>query len=73
MNTAERPTPEQIKEARMRAGHTQEQAASMVYLSGKYRWSEYERGACKMDPARWALYLLLTGQHPTLIVTPRSA
>lgn len=65
------PSPQEIAEARARAGHTQEQAAALVGLSRRDRWSEYERGIRPMDPARWELYLLLTDQHPELKTTRR--
>lgn len=61
------PTPEQILAARQAAGHTQSQAAATVGLSAGIRWAEYERGGHtgrRIDSARWALYLLLTDQHP---------
>lgn len=64
------PTPGEIIEARQRAGHTQAQAAQVVGLGSNMRWSEYERGARVPDTARWALYLLTTGQHPLAGVTP---
>lgn len=47
------------------------QAAELVGLGDKARWAEYERGARSPDAARWALFLLATGQHPTLQVCPR--
>lgn len=66
------PTPEAIRAARAAAGHSQAAAAELVHLGHAMRWSEYERGARAMDPARWALYLLLTDQHPALRVVARS-
>lgn len=65
------PTPGEIAAARQAAGLSQAQAAELVGLSDKARWSEYERGARSPDAARWALFLLATGQHPTLQVCPR--
>lgn len=65
---ANQPTPQQVLAARQAAGHTQAQAAATVGLSGGIRWAEYERGGQtgrNIDSARWALYLLLTDQHPT--------
>jgi hypothetical protein len=61
------PSTDQILAARQAAGHTQAQAAATVGLSGGIRWAEYERGGPtgrRIDSARWALYLLLTDQHP---------
>jgi len=63
------PTPEAVKAARTVAGHSQEVAAGLVGLGDKNRWSAIERGRANMDPARWALYLLCTGQHHALKLT----
>lgn len=65
------PTPEIVRSARAASGHSQAQAASTVHLGNVARWSEYERGVRTIDAARWELYLLLTGQHPTLRAVPR--
>lgn len=65
------PTAEEITKARQAAGLSQAQAAELVGLGDKARWSEYERGARAPDAARWALFLLATGQHPTLQICPR--
>lgn len=64
-------TPEAVLAARQSAGLSQAQAAELVGLGDKARWSEYERGARAPDAARWALFLLATGQHPTLQICPR--
>jgi hypothetical protein len=37
------------------------------------RWSDYERGKTKIEPARWALYLLATDQHPAMRIAIRRA
>ena len=58
-------TPSAVRSAREIAGQTQAQAAALVRLRGQAAWSEYERGIRRIDEARWELYLLLTGQHPT--------
>lgn len=58
------PTPETIREHRDRAELSQAEAARLVLLGDKARWSEYERGVGRIDAARWELFLLLTGQHP---------
>ena len=58
------PTFEQVREARLAAGHTQGEAAAAVYLGDKVRWTEYESDSRNMDAARWELYLIKTGQHP---------
>ena len=58
------PTPANILKARERVKLTQGQAASLVHLSGKARWAEYEAGNRNIERARWELFLLKTGQHP---------
>lgn len=67
------PTPEAVRQVRERAGHTQAQAAALVHLSSNVRWAEAERlgGPGLRDLAKWELYLLLTGQHPTLTAVPK--
>jgi hypothetical protein len=67
------PTPEQVREARMRAGLTQSQAATLVHRKELKRWSEWELGVRRMQPDTWELFLLLTNQHPTKTVVPKSA
>ena len=67
------PTPEAIAAARAAAGHTQAQAAALVGLSRRDRWSEMETGKRPMDLARWELYLLLTNQHPVWRLVKRAA
>lgn len=64
------PPPEMILAARKQAGMTQEEAAKRVHLSTYRRWAEYERGAYNMDVARWELFLILTGLHPTYQTPP---
>ena len=71
MSTPLIPAPDAVRAARDAAGHSQSQAAKAVHLGDVARWSEYERGVRTIDAARWELYLLLTGQHPTLRVVPR--
>jgi Helix-turn-helix domain len=58
------PPPEMIRAAREAAGLRQQEAAELVQVGSFQRWSEYERGVRAIDPGRWALFLLLTGQHP---------
>ncbi len=66
-------TPAEILQARTAAGLSQAQAASLVHLGSAVRWSEYERGVRVIDPARWELFQLLTGQHPRLSVVAKHA
>lgn len=58
------PSPDMVRAARDASGLRQNEAAELVGLGTFQRWSEYERGVTPIDPARWALFLLLTGQHP---------
>lgn len=75
------PTPDMVREARQRAGLTQAQAASLVSgAQGQpYRtWQGYEAAEGKdghraIPAATWALFLLLTGQHPTHTLTARKS
>jgi hypothetical protein len=60
------PSPQAVLSARLAAGHSQAHAAALVGLGGAKRWCEYERGQRAPDPARWALYLLATDQHPAM-------
>lgn len=57
-------TPTAVAAARAHAGNSQAQAAAVAGLGAGARWAEYERGVRTIDVARWALYLLATGQHP---------
>jgi transcriptional regulator with XRE-family HTH domain len=58
------PTPEAIRAKREAAALTQAEAAELVHLGSRMRWSEYERGAQAIDRARWELFLVKTDQHP---------
>lgn len=57
------PTAEEVLAVRQRAGLSQGDAAAMVHLSSFSRWSEYERGIRTMDPAKYELFKIKTGQH----------
>lgn len=57
------PIPPEILSAREAAGLTQAEAAALLQAP-QPRWAEYENGKRSPDPFRWALFLLLTGQHP---------
>ena len=58
--------PERIAEARRAADLTQAEAAEAAGLGAGSRWSEIESGRVGISAARWTLFLLATGQHPTL-------
>jgi DNA-binding transcriptional regulator YiaG len=55
------PAPDQIIAARHAAGHTQTEAAHIVFAALR-SWQDWEGGRYKMPPERWLLYLLLTDQ-----------
>lgn len=55
--------PSEIREARLKAGHTQEQAAHTVGVARR-TWQDWERGIAAMMPGLFELYLIKTGQHP---------
>lgn len=52
-------TPDQIKEARRKAGLTQEQAAKLVHVTTR-AWQLWEAGDRKMHPACWELFTIKT-------------
>lgn len=54
------PTPEQIKAARQAAGHTQTEAAELIYKK-VLAWQRYESGDRAMDQALFELYQIKTG------------
>lgn len=64
--------PSEIREARLKAGHTQEQAAHTVGVARR-TWQDWERGIAAMMPGLFELYLIKTGQHPELRLTWRAA
>lgn len=66
------PTPAAVLAARTAAGLDQPGAAALAGLGSGTRWSEYERGVRSIDAARWALFLLATGQHPAASASPRA-
>jgi putative transcriptional regulator len=66
------PTPAQVLAAREAAGHSQLDAAELIFGSER-GWQEYEAGRRRMHPAIWTWYLVATGQHPRLIVVERKA
>lgn len=73
------PLPEDVREARHIAGLTQAEAARLISSAGQQpcrTWQSYEaakgeKGHRQMPLAAWELFLLLTGQHPTLCIGAR--
>ena len=57
------PTPAEIREVREAAGLTQTEAAELVHLGDRVRWTEYESGERNIDLARWELFLLKTAKR----------
>lgn len=58
------PTPAQIRAARLLNGHTQSQAAALVYKSDYTHWRAWERSGRLgriIDLAIWELYLIKSG------------
>lgn len=54
------PSPEQVKDARVKAGLTQEQAGAVVGAPSRRTWQDWEAGRRNMPPAKWELFLLKT-------------
>ena len=73
MTTTElpQPTPAAIRAALAAAGHTQVQAAEAMMYGARERVTELLAGRRQIEPVRWAWYLLVTGQHPSLVACPR--
>ncbi len=53
------PTTHEIRCARISAGHTQGQSASMVAVTTR-AWQNWEAGKHAMPAATWALYRMFT-------------
>jgi len=50
-----RPTPQEIKQARFEAGLTQTQAAELIYKNVR-TWQQWEKGDREMDAAFFELF-----------------
>lgn len=57
------PTPQQIRKARERAGHTQTQAAAVVHVALRtwQSWEDEGQSRRDMPAGLWELYLIKTG------------
>lgn len=55
------PTPEQIFNARKKAGLTQTSAGAVIYKKLR-TWQQWENGDRKMDPAFWELFNIKVNQ-----------
>jgi DNA-binding transcriptional regulator YiaG len=60
-----RPTPTEIKDARIRAHLTQAQASSLVHRKSQSRWAEWEAGKHAIDLGVWELFLIKSGLRET--------
>lgn len=50
-------TPKEIKEARVKAGLTLQEAADLVHVNVR-SWQKWEAGERSMHPAFWELFIL---------------
>lgn len=60
----------EIAETRAAAGLTQAKSANLVHVAVR-TWKQYEAGDRTPHVALWELYLLKSGQHPTLAITEK--
>ncbi len=67
------PTAPDARKARDAVGLTQREAAALVGLGSNCRWAEYESARRTIDPARFALFLLLTDQHSEYQITRKES
>lgn len=56
----EKPTPEEVKEARTRAGLKQREAAELVHVALR-AWQSWEDGSRQMSLTAWELFNIKTG------------
>lgn len=63
-------TPDEIRSTRKAAGLTQAASARLVHVAIR-TWKQYEAGDRTPHVAMWELYLLKSGQHPTLAITEK--
>lgn len=65
------PSPGEVRAARRHAGHTLAQAAAAMGYTSHSRVAELESGVRRIEAVRWGWYLLVTGQHPTMLLKHR--
>lgn len=58
------PTADQVRAARLAAGHSTAEAAALVHMDAR-SWRYYEQGARAMHPAVWELYRIKCALQPT--------
>lgn len=56
-------SPQAVRNARLKASLTQEEAASLIHACSR-AWTFYEAGDREIPLASWELFLLKTKQHP---------
>jgi putative transcriptional regulator len=61
-----------IAKARERAGHSQSQAARVIYVSVQ-AWQKWEQAVNRMPPGLFELYLIKTGQLDLEDIAPATA
>lgn len=61
------PTPSEVRTAREAAGHTQTEAAAVLYMA-RGAWARWESGERRMEPALLELYKIKTGQIQAQLV-----
>ena len=59
-----KPTPEQVKALRLKAGLSGSQFAELIGLSNRQLISDYENDRKTPNAQTWTLMLLATNQHP---------
>lgn len=59
-----KPTPEQVKTLREKAGLSQGALAELIGLSNRQLIGDYENGKKLPNAQTWTLMLLATNQHP---------
>lgn len=57
------PPADEVRAARLRAGHTQTRAGAVVYVALR-TWQTWESGSRAMPPGLWELYLIKTEKQP---------
>lgn len=60
-----KPTPEQVKAMREKAGLSQTAFAELIGLSNRQLIGDYETGKKTPNAQTWTLMLLATNQHPS--------
>lgn len=70
MTDIQPPTAEQVSATRQAAGLTQAKSANLIHVAIR-TWKQYEAGDRTPHVALWELYLLKSGQHPTLAITEK--